>query len=230
MTGGLPLWREASLVAGKDLRVEARARVTTGQVLPFALVVVLLFAFALDPDRGLLGRVAPGLFWVTVLLAALLAVGRSMALEQAGGVRDQALLAGLDGTGMFLGKVAAVTVELTALEVVLGAAMVVLYDVRVTGGVVLAAAALPATAGIAATGTLYAGLASGTRVRDTLLPLLVLPVTSPVLLGATRAFEDALGGAAGDAWGWVALLWVFAVLAVAAGMLAFGVLWEDGGA
>ena len=75
------LWREAMLVAGKDLRIEARSRVTLYQVLPFGLIVVLLFAFALDPSRGVLARVAPGLFWVAVLLAALLAVSRSFQVE-----------------------------------------------------------------------------------------------------------------------------------------------------
>src|SRR5262249_54281673 len=65
------VWREAGLVAGKDLRIETRSRVALAQILPFGLIVILLFAFALDPDRGILGRVAPGLFWVAVLLAAL---------------------------------------------------------------------------------------------------------------------------------------------------------------
>ena len=63
------LVQEVALVAGKDLRIEARSRVTLQQMLPFGLIVLLLFAFALDPDRGVLERVAPGLFWVTVLLA-----------------------------------------------------------------------------------------------------------------------------------------------------------------
>src|SRR5262249_57369263 len=90
------LWREAALVAGKDLRIEARSRVTLYQVLPFGLIVVLLFAFALDPSRGVLSRVAPGLFWVAVLLAALLAVGRSFAVETENAARDALPLSGLD--------------------------------------------------------------------------------------------------------------------------------------
>src|ERR671921_2995693 len=73
---------QALAVAGKDLRVEWASRVTTVRVVPFAGVLVLLFAIALDPDRGLLPRVAPGLFWLAVLLSALLAVGRSFALER----------------------------------------------------------------------------------------------------------------------------------------------------
>src|SRR6266545_501686 len=102
------IWREAALVAGKDLRIEARSRVTLYQVLPFGAVVLLLFAFALDPERGVLTRVAPGLFWVAVLLAALLAVSRSFAIEAANGARDGLRLSGLDGSAIFLGKAAAV--------------------------------------------------------------------------------------------------------------------------
>ena len=66
------MWRDAALVAGKDLRIEARSRVGVNQVVPFALLVLVLFAFALDPDRDVLTRSAPGLFWVTVLFSALL--------------------------------------------------------------------------------------------------------------------------------------------------------------
>jgi len=65
---------EALLIAGKDLRLEARSRVAANHVLPFVLAVVLLFGFALDPDSGILRRATPGLFWVTVLFAAVLLV------------------------------------------------------------------------------------------------------------------------------------------------------------
>ena len=98
------LWREVRLVAGKDLRIEARSRVTVQQIVPFGLIVLLLFAFALDPDRGILRRVAPGLFWVTVLLAALLAVSRSFAIEADNGARDGLRLSGLDGAGALPGQ------------------------------------------------------------------------------------------------------------------------------
>src|SRR5207344_258103 len=89
------LFQEAALVAGKDLRIEARARVISQQILPFGLIVLLLFAFALDPDRGVLERVAPGLFWVTVLLASLLGISRAFALEAENGARDGLRLSGL---------------------------------------------------------------------------------------------------------------------------------------
>jgi len=222
------LLQEAGLVAGKDLLIERRSRVTLQQVLPFGLVVLLLFAFALDPDRGVLARVAPGLFWIAVLLAALLAVGRAFAIEAENGAHDGLRLSGLDPAAIFLGKAAAIAVQLVALEVLLAVGVVVLFDVTLDslGPLVIATAA--ATVGLAATGTLYGVLASGLRVRETLVPVLLLPVVSPVLLGATRAWEAAIDDVPSDAWPWVGVLAVFAALAVGAGMLAFGPLLEEG--
>jgi heme exporter protein B len=223
----MSLVREAGLVAAKDLRIEARARVLLAQVLPFGLIVLLLFAFALDPDRGLLPRVAPGLFWVAVLLAALLAIARSFAVETANDAREGLRLSGLDGGAVFLGKAGAVAIELLLLEVVLGAGMAVLYDVELHSAGLLVLSALAATAGVSATGTLYGVLAAGLRVRETLVPLLLLPVVAPVMLGATRAWEAALDGVPSEGWPWVALLALFAVLYTALGVLCFGALLEE---
>jgi heme exporter protein B len=223
----MSVWREAGLVLGKDLRIESRSRVAVSQILPFGLIVILLFAFALDPDRGILERAAPGLFWIAVLLASLLAIGRAFATEEQHNARDGLRLAGLDGAAIFLGKAGAIALELLALELILGAGVVLLYNVDVHGIGILILTALAATIGLAATGTLYGVLAAGLRLRETLLPLLLLPVLAPVMLGATRAFEDGLEGAPGDAWPWVALLGIFAVLYTAIGVLAFGPLWEE---
>jgi heme exporter protein B len=221
------LAQEAVLVAGKDLRIEVRSRVTLQQVVPFGLIVLLLFAFALDPDRGVLRRVAPGLFWITVLLAALLAVSRAFAIESDNGTGDALRLSGLDPAGIFLGKASAIAVELAVLEAVLAAGVVILFDVGIASVGPLVLATVAATVGVAATGTLYGVLASGLRVRETLVPVLLLPVVSPVLLGATRAWEAAIDGVPSDAWPWIGLLSVFAVLYVGIGMLAFGPLLEE---
>ena len=120
-------------MAGKDLRIERRSRVALQQILPFGGIVVVMFAFALDADRTSLPAAAPGLFWAAVLLAALLAIGRTFAIEEANGARDGLRLSGLDGGSIFVGKAAAIAVELFLLEVVLGVAVVVLYDVTVRG-------------------------------------------------------------------------------------------------
>jgi heme exporter protein B len=220
------MWRDATLVAGRDLRVEARSHVTLHQVAPFALLVLLLFGFALDPDRGVLERATPGLYWVTVLFSALLALARSAKLEEADGVRDALRLSALEPAGVFVGKALAVAAELVALEVLLGAGVIVLYGADPAGVGLLVATCLAATVSVAATGTLYGALVSGLRVRETLLPLLLLPVLAPVLIGATRAFEAALAGAPADGWPWCGLLAAFAVLYSVAGAFAYGTLLE----
>ena len=220
-------WPTTRLVLVKDLRIEARSRVAIGQLVPFALLVLVLFAFALDPDRGLLQKATPGLFWIAVLFSSLLALQRSFAVESADGVHDALRLSGLTASGIFLGKAGAVAVQLVVLEVLLGVGVAVLYGTSLTGWLLLVATTVVATVGISAAGTLYGVVAAGLRVRETLLPLLLLPVLSPVLIGATRAFEAALGDTPSDGWSWVGLLSVFAVLYVVAGALGFGPLMEE---
>jgi heme exporter protein B len=221
------MWRDSALVAGKDLRIELRSRVVLHQVAPVAVLVLVMFAFALGPDRAPLLAAAPGLFWVAVLFAGVLAVQRSFALESAEGTRDGLRLSGLDPAGVFLGKTAAVAFELVILEAVLLVGVVVLYGahVRSYGALVVAGAA--GTAGLAAAGTIYGALAAGLRVRETLLPFLFLPVSAPVLLAGTRAWQAAMGiGDVGSAAPWLRLLLVFAAVYLALGVVIFGPLQE----
>ncbi len=162
-----------------------------------------------------------------MLFCALLAIQRAFAIESADGGRDALRLSGLDPAGIFLGKAMAVAAQLAALEVVLALGVVVLYGAEVTGAVLLLVTCVAATIGLAAAGTLYGVVAAGLRVRDTLLPILLLPVLTPVLIGATRAFDAALGGAASDGWPWCGLLVAFALAYTAVGTLAFGTLLEE---
>jgi heme exporter protein B len=223
------------LVAQKDLRIERSSRVLTSQVLPFGFIVLILFGFGISPDRrvveaadrSVLEQVAPGLFWLAVFFAALLALGRAFAVESADGSLDALRLTGLDPAGVFLGKALAVAVELGVLEILLGVGALLLYGAPLTHPLLLAVTLVAATVSIAAAGTLYAALASGSRVRDTLVPVLVLPALAPVLLGATLATEAALFGPAGDGWPWAGLIGAFAILYLGAGILSFGLLLEE---
>src|SRR5947209_18499663 len=166
---GSSVLRDAAVMAGKDLRIEMRSRVTTNQVAPFALLVLVLFAFALDPDRGVLEGASAGLYWIAILFAGLLAIQRAFAVEAADGNRDALRMAGLEPAGIFLGKVAAISAELLALEALLGVGVAILYGTTFrTWGMVLLTC-LVATLGLAAAGSLYGVLAAGLRVRETLL-------------------------------------------------------------
>jgi heme exporter protein B len=221
------VWGDAMLVAGKDLRIELRSRVGANQVVPFAFVVLILFAFALDPDRGVLDQAAPGLFWIAVLLTSLLAIQRSFALEAVDGARDGLRLSGMDPAGIFLGKAIAVAAQLLVLEALLLLGVAFLYGTPLHGVALLVLTCVLATAGLAGAGTVYGVMAAGVRVRETLLPLLVLPVLAPVMLAATRSFEAALAGTPGEATGWLGLLGCFVGLYAAVGVLGFGTLLEE---
>lgn len=224
-------WRIARHVAAKDLRIELRSRVIVNQVLPFAGLVMVMFAFALDAD-AVLRRVAPGLVWMAALFTLLVVVQRSFAVETSDGALDALRVAGVHPGGIFLGKSVALAAQLVALEVLLVLVAIVLYDTHIhpAGLPLLAVTIVAATSGLAFVGTLYGGLAAGARGRETLLPLLLLPVVAPVLIGATRATEAALGAggaATSEGWPWVGLLVVFAAIFGAGGMLAFGPLLEE---
>jgi len=238
-------WRIARLVAGKELRIERRSRVVTNQVLPFAAVTMVMFAFALD-SRGVSGvdtngesrttdvleLVAPGLVWLATLFSLLVLVQRAFAVESDDGALDALRVAGVDPVAIYWGKSMALAVQLAALELILLVAAVLLYgaDVRAGGIALLAVTLVLATIGLACVGTLYGGLTAGVTGRETLLPLLVLPVVAPVLIGATRAVESALGTdgvALSEGWPWVGLLAVFAAAFGVGGALAFGPLIEE---
>ncbi len=212
---------EIALVAAKDLRVEARSRVALNQVAPFALLVLVMFGLALDADRPSLEAFTPGLYWVAVLLAAVLAVHRTMAVEAGDGADDGLRMSGLRPASIFFGKTLALVAQLGVLAGLLVGGVIVLY-----GAEVVDVALVAAVVGIAAAGTLYGALIAGQRARETVLPILLLPVLAPVLIGATRAFGDAMGTIAADGWAWLALLTAFALLYLTAGALGHGVLME----
>ena len=218
---------DAWLIAGKDLRLELRSRVALNQVAPFALLVLVLFAFALDPDRVVLERMTPGLFWVAVLFSSLLAVQRAFAIEHADGVRDALRLSGLEPGGIFLGKVLAISVQLLVLELLLGAGVVVLYGSTLHNFQLLVPTCLAATLGLAAAGSLYGMLSAGLRVKDTILPLLLLPILAPVLVAATQSFQAGIGGYPGEGWRWLGLLLLFAAAYLGLGLTVYGLLMEE---
>ena len=224
-------FRVATVILTKDLRIECRSKVLTSQIMPFAVVTLVLFAFALDGDV-ILQRTAPGLVWLAMLFSSMIIVQRSFSVETSDGALDALRVAGADMSAVFWGKWMALVIQLLVLEVVLLVGAIVMYgiELRGSGVVLLVTSSISATCGLSAVSTIYAGLASGIRGRESLLPLLVLPVASPVLIGATRAAEAAFGTGGtvvSEGWPWLGLLSVFAVVFGFGGSLAFGPLIDD---
>lgn len=225
------MFRVARVVAEKDLRIEIRSHVVTNQIVPFASLVMVMFAFALDDDL-LLARVAGGLVWLAILFSLFIIVQRSFAIETADGALDALRVAGFDPAGIYLGKALALVIQLLILETTLIGAAIVLYRVQIepTAVVLLVTCMICATLGLSFVGTTFGGLAAGARGRETLLPLLMLPAIAPVLIGATRATEAAFntsGMVTSEGWPWVGLLAVFAAVFGVGGLNAFGSLIEE---
>ena len=142
------------------------------------------------------------------------------------GTRDGLRLSGIDPAGIFLGKAAAIALQLLALQLVLWAGVTFLFDVRVHVVWLAVVASLLATVGLACAGVLYGALSAGLRVRDTLLPLLVLPVLAPVLLAGSKMWEAALSGNAASGTQWLKILVPFAVVYFVVGIVLYGPLQE----
>lgn len=221
--------RTALAIARKDATAELRGRHATVSTLFFSAVVLLLFGFALGPDSARLAAAAPGLLWLAVVFAGLLAVNRLHLMETDDGALEQLALYPISRRAIYAGK------ALGGLAVMLVLGLVVLGSVGVLFAVDVASAWLPllttvvlGAIGIAAVGTFYAGVTVRLRAREVMLPLLMLPVLAPLLLGAVKATAAALAGDPfGELGAWLQLLVAFDVIMIVAGAATYGYLLED---
>ncbi len=219
--------RQAVAVAGKDLRIEVRGRYALGAVLPFAGTLLIAFGLSLGPGRALLQQTAPGLLWLAVLFASVLSIRRAYQAEGEDGALDGLALAPVDRAAIFLGKAAAVAVQLWALEVAIVLLVAGLFGLSLGGSpLTLVAAFLLGTIGLSAVGSLFGVLEESPRAREAIVPLLVLPLATPILLAGVKATAIATAGR-GGAGSWLGLLAAFDAVFLAAGTLVFGYLVDD---
>jgi heme exporter protein B len=222
--------RVAFAVARKDAVAELRGRHAIVSTLFFAAVVLLLFGFALGPDAARLAAAAPGLLWLAVVFAGILAVGRLHQLETDDGALEQLAAYPVDRRALYAGKALGGFAVMLVLGLVLLVAVGVLFAVDVgRAPLPLLATVVLGAAGVAAVGTFYAGLTVRLRAREVMLPLLMLPVLAPLLLAAVKATSATLSGDPfGELGAWIGLLLAFDVVMIAAGAATYGFLLEDG--
>ncbi len=220
--------RAAQAIAVKDLRTEVRSRSAVSTVLPFAVTMLLAFGFALGPDQQLLSQVAAGLLWLAALFASVELCHRSYQNEAANGALEGLLLSPVDKGAVFLGKAAAAFVQLIVLLALTMGIVIVLFGLPVgpAPGLLLLTAVL-GIAGMSTLGSLFGLLAVRSRSRQAALPVLVLPLVSPVIIAATQATNDLTHGTPGGVGGWLGLLVAFDAAYLAAGYVVFGHLLED---
>lgn len=218
--------RAALLVAANDLRSEARTRTVVQGVAFYATLAALLFSFALGPDTETLRRFAPGLLWLALALASLLAVGRSFASEREAGTLETLFLYPVAREGLFLGKLVSTFAVLLFVAVLSLALMAALYSLPWPDGfALLAAAVVLGSLGLAVAGTFYGAVAAQLRAREALVPMLLLPVLIPLLIAATEVTDAAFVGGAGASW--LQVLVAFDLVSFAAAIAVFPYLFDE---
>ncbi len=222
--------RAAKAILAKDLRIELRTKEAVPAMALFTVTVYVLFHFGLDRD-SLDGELASGVLWVTLLLAAVIGVTRLFAAEREQGGIDSLLLAPVDRTALFLAKASALFIYLVALELVAVPAFgLLLLGPGLPGAFPeLAVILLLANAGLAAVGALVSALAAETRARELIVPLLLLPLVVPLLIGAASATEPLLRGdqAPEDLGRFLALLGGYDAVFVLISLAVFDFLLDD---
>lgn len=221
--------RELALVFYKDLLIEWRSRARLNALVFFSLATLLLFSFALGPDTKLLGKNGGAYLWLAALFSSVLSLGESFALERENRALDGLRLLGLRPAAIFFGKAAASAVMSAAIVLFLVPVMVALYDITIVEPLYwLVVLAVLGSIALSVLGTLFSAMASLTRARDVLLPLLLFPLLVPALLALTRSTQLVLHGDPMrhlDAW--LSLLICFDVVYGALGFLMFGWVLEE---
>ena len=220
----------ARAILRKDLRIELRSKESVPAMTLFALTVYVLFHFGLDRDT-LEGGLAAGVLWVTLLLAAVIGVARLFAAEREQGGIDGLLLAPVDRTSLFVAKAAALFLFLVVVELVAVPAFALLLLGPGLGGALpeLLPILLLGDLGVAAVGALVAAIASETRARELIVPLLLLPLLVPLLIACAQATEPLLRREGGpeELGRWLALLSLYDVVFVLLSIAVFDFLLED---
>ncbi|MBN2394512.1 MAG: heme exporter protein CcmB, partial [Anaerolineae bacterium] len=214
-------------IVAKDIAAELHTREIFSAMFVFAVLALLIFSFALDLRGALAQAAAPGVLWATIAFAGTLGLSRSMAREQQTGGIEGLLLAPVDRAAIFFGKALGNLALMLAVELVLVPLAMVMFDVAfLRGGVLLTL--LLGTVAYAAVGTLLAAIAVNTRAREVMLPILLLPLLTPLLIAAVKATSALIEGAAwAEIGGWGQILVVYNLLIIAVSLLTFGYVVEE---
>ena len=179
----------------KDLLIELRTKETLSSLLLLGVLILLVLSFAFDPTSDMRTAAAPGVLWVAVIFAGTLGMNRSLLREREHDCLQGLLLAPLDRGTIFLAKTAANALFMIAAEVLVVPLFVVFFNLDMASTLFrLAPVLFLGTVGFAAIGTLFAAVSLRTRAREVMLPLLMLPLATPLIIAAIQASTELLDG------------------------------------
>jgi heme exporter protein B len=207
--------RQSTTIAWKDLRSELRSKETLNASLSFAIVILLLFSFAFEPDSEQLQEMSGGLLWLVFAFAGALVVNRSFSRDLPNDCLDALIASPVSGSALFFGKAVANFCILLTLELISLPIFGLFYNVDWTRQFwpLMMVVAL-ATWGMSVVGTMFSAMTVNLRLRELMLPMLVYPILIPCLLGAIKLSADLVAGKPleGDMFLWVRVLVGFDVI------------------
>jgi heme exporter protein B len=205
----------------KDLRLEWRSRDSVVGMLFFALLVVIIFSLAFDPTAAISREIAGGILWVALLFASFTALNQSWTREQRNRVLDAQRMSSAPPSALFLGKALANLIFVSFVEVVLAPLFIVFYNLHALGQGWMFAIVMPlGTWALVCNGTFFAALGLRTRFRELMLPLILVPISLPALLGMMQATTAILTGES-DPGMWIRLLIGYNIIFTMVCMLLF---------
>ena len=216
-----------SAVVRKDLASEFRSRELLSAMFLFALLVILIFNFALELNARERSEITAGVLWVTFVFAGQLGLNRSMAIEKDRNCLDGLLLAPVDRSAIYFGKMLANLLFMLIVEIIVLPIYSILYNVNLfQPGLILVI--ILGSLGYVTIGTLLATMAVYARTRDILLPILLFPVVVPLLIAAVRASSAFLQNLSMDfIWPSLNLLIVFNLIFIAVSYMTFDFIVEE---
>jgi heme exporter protein B len=220
--------RGALAILLKDVRIEWRTRESVASVFVLGVLLLVVFSVAHDPEPAAAPALAPAVLWVTFVFTGLLGVQRGFLLERENDCLAGLLSAPLDPASIYAGKLAANVVLLGVMQAIvvpLVGLFLHLDLLPVLPG--LALVLLLGNLGFAALATLFAAIAVRTRAREVMLPLLLLPLLVPLLIGSVEATRAVLAEGLSAAREGVAVLVAFDVVFTVAGWLLFAYVVRD---
>ena len=220
----------AWLIMRKDLTVEARSRELFLTTLFFAVSTVLVFAFGFVRDGRPVENAAAGILWIAIAFAGTLALGRTFERERYHDVLHALLLAPVDRPAVYVGKLLGILALLATVEVVVVPLIALLFQAQLFRHPLMVAALLACgTTGFAAVGTLFAAMLVRARSRDVLLPVLLYPITIPVIIAGVRGTAALLQPDADLAMAraWIGMLVFFDVVFITLSLWTFEPVMTD---
>ena len=219
--------RALGAVVWKDLAAELRSRELLTSMLVFALLVILIFNFALELDARARATVTSGVLWVTFAFAGTLGLNRSMAVEKDRGCLDGLLLAPVDRSAIYFGKTLGNLIFMFIVEIIVLPVYSILYNTNLFKPGLIVVIIL-GSIGFVVVGTLLSTMAVQTRTRDVLLPILLFPVIIPVMIAAVKASSGFLQGIEmADITPWLNLLLVYDIIFTAVAFMVFDYVVEE---